>query len=441
MSDTLDVRIEWLDAPNVVTPELAATWARYEIWVDGSCVTRVEASDGTFRRGVYGSLYPLAVWVASNWWILAKHIRPSAVESRYWRWRNVRTYRWLRSHNFRAAGDGMAWPDLTLVGEGPVTRVTWSEDHEQKLLPIKFVSSGVATLRSSAVAEGLAALVQNVLDRLSEMGLQKTTLFEEWAAIANADEEEQAFCETMAQMGLDPYSTDDDLAGRVVDISATLPEDLARDFFDTANAGELDEAVEWTKQALTAAESASRRADHDLSSLQRAVMPLRTGPRPGTETPWGTGYAMARKVRETLNLSSVDKFDAGPWVGTGEVGAPAGGLQGLAAVAEGRCGLVLGGFAVSPQTQTFKKAQAIGRAISQPDRHTFLISSARSQSDRIARAFAAELLAPADGIRELIGIPGGDIDAIFERVSEHFQVSPFVVRHQFENQLTTTFGS
>src|SRR5207249_709547 len=52
MSKALDLRIEWLPAPGVSTPELAATWARYEAWIDGRCVTQVEASDGTLRRSV-----------------------------------------------------------------------------------------------------------------------------------------------------------------------------------------------------------------------------------------------------------------------------------------------------------------------------------------------------------------------------------------------------
>jgi hypothetical protein len=64
MTIGFDVNIEWLEAPGVTTPELAATWARYEIWVGDRCITQVEAADGTFRRSVYGSIYPLAQWVA-----------------------------------------------------------------------------------------------------------------------------------------------------------------------------------------------------------------------------------------------------------------------------------------------------------------------------------------------------------------------------------------
>lgn len=76
MSTSLEFRIEWLDAPGVRAPELAATWARYQIWVNGRCVTQVEEPGGMFRQSVFGSLYPLAEWIASNWWFLIGHVRP-----------------------------------------------------------------------------------------------------------------------------------------------------------------------------------------------------------------------------------------------------------------------------------------------------------------------------------------------------------------------------
>ena len=136
MTTSFDFRIEWLEAPGVATPELAATWARYEVWVGDRCVTQVETADGTFRRGVYGALYPLAYWIASNWWLLASHVRPSAVDTRYWTWQKCfGTFPWLRQHDLPGAGDGMAWPDLTLVPEGAVTRVVWSQEYRHRLAP------------------------------------------------------------------------------------------------------------------------------------------------------------------------------------------------------------------------------------------------------------------------------------------------------------------
>src|SRR5215468_10061643 len=142
MSAALDIRIEWLDAPGISTPELAATWARYQVWVGGRCVTQVETADGTIRRSVYGSLYPLAEWVAAGWWLIASHLRPSAVETRYWSWPNIQAYPWLAQHNLRGADDGMAWPNLTLVPEGNGTRAVWAPDACPGLGGIRFVSVG-----------------------------------------------------------------------------------------------------------------------------------------------------------------------------------------------------------------------------------------------------------------------------------------------------------
>jgi hypothetical protein len=45
MNTPFDFRIEWQNATGVTTPELAATWARYEIWLGDRRVTQVEASD------------------------------------------------------------------------------------------------------------------------------------------------------------------------------------------------------------------------------------------------------------------------------------------------------------------------------------------------------------------------------------------------------------
>ena len=160
--NAFDFRLEWLEAPGVTTPELAGTWARYEIWIGDRCVTQVEGADGTFRRGVYGSLYPLAHWIAANWWALMSHIRPSAIDTRYWDWKNVRTYPWLRQHNFRGAGDGMAWPNLTIVPEGAVSRVVWSQDYGHQLTPVRFASDGSRFLRAEELATGLAAVIDRV---------------------------------------------------------------------------------------------------------------------------------------------------------------------------------------------------------------------------------------------------------------------------------------
>jgi hypothetical protein len=436
MSDAFTVRIEWLDAPGVSTPELAATWARYEIWIGAECVTRVEEQDGTFRRSVYGSLYPLAEWIASNWWVLGHDIRPSAVESRYWTWRSLRTQPWLIQHNLRGAGDGMAWPNLTLVPEGAVTRAVWVPDRDRSVSQVRFVSVGEAWAGSEDVAEGLARLVDHVLDRLVEAGLPETRLSEEWAAIAGTDDEEGAFCRVVARLGLDPYAVDDETAADVLHVAGSLPEELAGDFFDNVDSRVLRRAAEWTRQAVDNATRAAARAPNTLQPLYDATSAGSLGPSVNAERPWVTGYRMARAVRQALDMPSVGQFDISSWVGRGTSSQDSGGIPAVVAVAQNRCGLFQG----NSRTR-FGQARALGRVLTRPDQHSFVLSAARGYDERVAGAFAAELLAPANGIQQALDVLGGRLDdSALDAVAARFDVSPLVIRHQYDNQLADGAG-
>jgi hypothetical protein len=434
MSGGFEFRIEWLDAPGVSTPELAATWARYEVWVAGRCVSQVEAADGTFRRSVFGSLYPLAEWIATNWWTLVSHIRPSAIDPLYWTWPNVRTDPWLRQHNLRAAGDGMAWPDLTIVMEGNVARVTYTSDAERSLAPVRFAAVGKALVRADDVRQGLAAVVDHVLERLTTTGIPDTRLAEEWAAVAQADDEEREFCQTIARLGLDPYSVDQRTAAQVIQVASTLPAELVDDFFDSADPAALSAAATWTRRALETAGKASTSANQELSSLYDSVSGA-SDQAGMTERPWTLGYGMARRVRAELDVRDTDRFDPSLWVGLGEVDAAACGVQGAAAVRANRCGLVLGTRDLRGSARRFGEARALGRVLARPQQRIFMLSAARGYYERLAGAFAAELLAPAEGVREYLDVLGGHTDAAFDAVAGRYDVSPLLIRHQYDNQL------
>jgi hypothetical protein len=435
MSTPFAVRIEWLDAPGVTTPELAATWARYEVWLGTRCVTQVETADGNFRRSVYGSLYPFASWIAANWWLLGSHVRPSAVEARYWTWRNVQSYPWLRQHNVRGAGDGMAWPDLTLVPEGSMTRLVWSPDTQDGPAPVRFASGGNGLVRTSDFLADLATLVNHVLERLAEAGLPKTSLAEDWSEIAKTSAEEQEFCRTSARLGLDPYAIDDETADTIIEVAQSLPAEIMADFFDSADADGLAAASYWAKQAVVAAENAAGQADESLRSAYSLVNSTGTA---DAERPWTFGYSMARRLRHELSLADTDRFDVSPWVGLSDVNAPSHGIYGLATVRDDRCGMVLGSRGIGSRATRFGQARALGRALTHPEQQRFVLSTARSDDERVARAFAAELLAPSAGIRAMLDTIGSSDESALEAVAQQYAVSPLVVRHQYDNQVAAS---
>lgn len=435
MSEPFNVRVEWLDAPGVATPELAATWARYEVWVGSACATQVETADGTLRRSIYGSLYPLAEWIVSNWWALKTGLRPSSVDSSYWTWMNLPAQGWLRSHNFRGAGDGMSWPNLTLVPEGAVTRVRWFADGATTRA-LRFVGSGDSWISSDAAAKGLAALVENTLERLSESGLPRTRLAEDWRELGLIDDDGVDFCVAAARLGLDPLSLDDKMADEIVEVAGGLPDELVADFFDNAEPVALGRAAEWMKGATRAATRASTKAHSELKELGVPGSVSAGSAASDVEPAWARGYEMARRARQALDVSDAQAFDVSPWLPLGTVNKDSAGIVGVGIVDNDRCGLVLGGgLEKRGRARKFAQARALGRALARPDQRCFLLSAARGYDERVARAFAAELLAPASGISEYLAKIGRQADFAFEAVADHYGVSPLLVRHQYENQL------
>jgi len=285
------------------------------------------------------------------------------------------------------------------------------------------------------VTQGIVTFVDNVLGRLAEEGLPKTRLAEEWAAVAKADDDEQEFCRTVARLGLDPYSVDDQTAADVIAVASRIPGELAADFFDSADASALVGAAEWTRRATVAVDRASTKAKSDLQPLYEAVSARGDELDAEVERPWQTGYAMARRVRYALGVQEADRFDISPWVGLSDVSAPSNGIQGVTGVKQGRCGLVLGDPHLGKRANLFGQARALGRVLARPEQHSFLLSVARGHDERVARAFAAELLAPAAGIRQSLDAIGKYGDAALEAVSRHFRVSPLLVRYQYDNQI------
>jgi hypothetical protein len=363
------------------------------------------------------------------------HIRPSAIDTRYWDWQNARTYPWLRQHNFRSAGDGMAWPNLTIVPEGAVSRVVWAQDYGHQLRPIRFASDGSRFLQADELATGLAAVIDRALERLADVGIPKTPLSEEWAAIAEADADEIIFCQTAGRLGLDPYDLDDETAQTIVGVATSLPAAVVADFFDTADANALVRAADWTLRAMATADQAAADAEKSLEMVYAVLSGDFLGAA-DSERPWRFGYSIARRLRSELKIRDTDSFDVSPWVGIGAVDAPSHGIYGFASVSGNRCGVVLGGQPIGTTATRFGQARALGRALARPEQHQFVLSAARSQEERVARAFAAELLAPADGIRSILDELGSSDDTALEVVARHFEVSPLLIRYQYENQLT-----
>ena len=195
----ISFEFDWLEAGGVNGPELAATWASLRICVGEDIITKVlDERAKTVRDCLYVPLYPLAEWLATNWWFLTREcenpIKRAGTE-------------FHRRHGLAAHREGYAYPDLEVVPTGALTRLRWrAGSHPAN---IEFLGQGEVLVESGEFREQSAALVDQVIRRLAALAVNDTFLHDEWAAIQSADEEESEFCRAAAGLGWDPYALDD----------------------------------------------------------------------------------------------------------------------------------------------------------------------------------------------------------------------------------------
>lgn len=433
----LTFRVEWEDAGSVRAPELRATWSRLEMWVQSKCVTTVEETDsGVVRRSIFVPLYPLAEWAAYNWWYLRTHSRPAALPSRQWSYRHLSRFRssrfeWLRHHNFRAVGEGFPWPDLTIVPEGEFSQVVWSSS-DQPSGGLRYLASGGSLISTLNLESVLTDLVESTLTRLDEFGVGETQLHKEWRAIQSLDSEEVAFCESAARLGLDPFDVDEAISDSLEAAGDKVPINLLSDFLNAVDPKRIREGMAWIGRASRELALLTDPSAAEYSRMENAVRETAM-PRAG-ESPWTIGYQQARRARETLGLGDAESFPIQALVAATTRSGPSGQVDGIGVGIKG-VKLVLTRRSSQPDVR-FASARALWHALSGQGGAPFLLTHARTYRQKIERAFAAELLAPASGIEGHLDESSSPSDAhVIDSIARTYGVGPLVVQHQIENNL------
>lgn len=436
MSEPFALEIEWLPADGVTSPELAATWCRLSISVSGQVVTRVEdLTANSTRTGIYCAAYSLAEWVATHWWALRSHVRPAALLDRRGPAPGplgLSDTNGVASHDMRAAGDGFLWPRMLIVPEGQRTLLAWEADVAPQADVLRFVSTGRTWASPAVVQSALASFVGAVIDRLHDMEVPRTLLEEEWQSILQADAEEVAFCDAAAALGLDPYELDDQAVGSIESLGAIMGPELVAEFAAAVDPRRIREDADWVAQGL-------KRISHEPGAARGPLAKLRglehhdgaAGP------PWEIGWDQARAARRILRVSDTDAIGLDGFIVHKHLASADTALQAVASGVSGRIEVVLG-LSAGIAGQRFIDGRALWRSLHVRHRPS-LLTTAATFEQRVERAFAAELLAPASGIAKLIDNWSGVVltDEV-ERVARRFRASPVVVGHQLENQLGLT---
>lgn len=408
---TLRFRWDWEPEPDVRLPELAATWCRLSIDLDDTPATLVERRDGSGgpRHGIDVAAYPLAEHLAINWWQLSA---PSHLPSGG----RVRLV---------GASSGFAWPDLVLRND---RGLMWATLRRRDKAPehVRFLTQAETVLNTEGVLSAISDFIDSTVRRLEDKGIAGTLLQDEWAAIQHADESERDFCLAAAAWGQDPYDTPSEVAQQLHATEARIGSSaLLADLARAVPLGRLGDSSEWLLEAANA-------LDPRVVSLP-ILGPLDWSSTAGVP-PWRIGYERARRLRGLLGLdpritAPVEELLA---VGQTQSSAPTN-IDALIRAEDASSLAVVVGAGASPKAKRFASARAIGRHCISPAMGPSLLTRTALYTERTERAFAAEFLAPADGIADILA--GDFSDDALQRAADHFNVHSILVQHQVENQI------
>lgn len=410
----LKIECKWESAPGVRAPELRATWGELRIAVGDEIVTLVKdrESPGQIRESIDVAAYPLAEWLALHWWELdtPSHL-PDYV-----------------GVNLAGAGDGFPWPAMILRSDRQQIWVEVTPRNEPNSR-VRTLASVNAVLDADDVRHSLSRFIDSTVRRLDDCGVAGTLLQDEWSAIQDADVGERNFSTVAAAWGFDPYDINDDVSRSLLSAGELLQDEvLLSDLARAVSFSDLGSAENWMQDALRNVQAETTRRRQSLP----AVTPL---PSLSGVAPWREGYERARSLREELGFSLTHKVAVEEYVTLTSISEPPpGSIEALAKI-ENQAASAVVGPGIDPLTPRgrFIGARTLARRFTDPRTKSSLLTRGSRYTDKLERAFAAEFLAPADGLREVLR---GDFSEESQtQAAEVFGVSDVVIGHQIDNQI------
>ena len=415
-------RFDWVDAPPSPDRLSCHTMAALSIEVGSATITSVlDRPSRSWRDHVVVPLVHVAEWLVGNWWHLFHEVENTGEQNPGFECR----------HNLAFAGDGFVLPSLTMVPAPERIRLRWRR-HEPAHARIEFIGEGEASVEPEELEAQFRDLVDAVLERLRGHGLSLETLDREWAAVNALDPDEREFSRAASLLGIDPFDVPDALADVIVTFWEHTEPSIRDDALAaTAGADCLPQVGHWLSQAF---EDLEETASGGWADVRRALPPS------SSSEPWRRGYALARSVHRQLGTGDSGRFDfarnGSLALRSHERPAPSTRIQGLVAADAPTC-------VVTPRGESgrrFLQARALGDYLDRSGPGPVILSSLATDRQARSRAFAAELLAPAESLRRRLGSTLVEPEQVDE-LGHEYGVSTEVIRRQIENHgLATVVG-
>lgn len=437
-----DFTCDWQEGPaEIRLSSHRSTWAHLTLGVDGRIFTSnapldSDDEDAGARDFIAVSVFPLAEFIAANWWALLHEPQEkknlladaSAFNRRHW----------INRHT-----DGFAYPTLGIFGADTSVRIVARPSHIESA-NIEFpVSSGGANVHWEGVerddVESVLLSFLAVTARRLPDNDDKTWLLDLLARITRArtDPEEAIYCHCAGLLGADPFEPGDELYTAITQTIGILGQDLAMEMFATAEAETVAYRAQWLQEQTHSVIGKSRAVAAHAGSLKHKLQAAKFM----TGKPWERGYAAAQQLRRLIGMNpdmplatadSVTRalFDA-PATIVSSINnlEPNSGVRGVVSTNRDGMGIAMQG---GRMTQ-FQIAATFSDFLFSGESELSLSTAASTDRQKTNRAFAAEFLAPVAGIKEQWSSKRMP-EANFDNIAYQFGVSPSIVRYQVQNQ-------
>ena len=419
---TVRFEFDWVDDMSPSPDALAHhSMVALSIEVAGETVTSViDRRSRAFRDRIVVPLFGVAEWLAYSWFHIFHEIEDTKDQKPDFAFR----------HDLAFAGDGFILPSLTMVPAGETVELRWRR-YRPPHAPIEFVNEGSARVERGALETAFRDLIDATVDRLRERGANPEALEAEWEAVNTLDSDERMFCRAAALLGADPFDVAPPLAEALAAFWDGTDAALRDDALAAANADSLSEVGAWCVGHLSTLGEPGESEWRDI----RESMPLLRG-----EQPWERGYALARAARASLQAGEgrVDFDSPGfPRFVRAEAQRTVPRIQGLVAADSPACATVSRG----ESGRRFLTARALGDYLDRSVSSAGILSTLATDRQALSRAFAAEFLAPAEGLRQRLRSAAVVEAERLDDLGAEFGVSSMAIRHQIENHNLATVAA
>ena len=421
----------------VMTPQTEyETVGRLRVAVNGHLATEgLDLHNNSIEEGPIVSGYPMAEWLAWNWW----RLRWEAPLPRSTK-QNPASASWVMSHSLSTIGSGYCWPEITISTDGLLTDVAWRHWGDSAHATFRYLATGRSeSIPAQTFEDAVDSLIASVIERLDAARAPRDNLGVLWDELREerSDEQITRFRRMEARAGYDPDEREEaqieQLLERAADLGEEAFEELASDpFVRTHNDGGLLKGrhLEEAAQSL-GFEANPRRATRLEEDLLNPLW--------GREPAWkvGESAATALRAQEGLRLEPMNNQRLSELGATSEKALYADDAQrGTAAflLDEMPCGgarVVL--RSANTEGRRFEMARLIGDLTFNKEGRLFPATATSSYRQKAQRAFAAELLCPWEAIEPTLDEVSSDEDLI--DIAYDFGVSPLLVVNRVEDHL------